>query len=101
MGGFAHGQGQDRSTFFTDQGAFSPRKCSDSAVSFMLKLKILKHWLVAQHGKFPSEFDEEPNFEAIHFNGIHGFAFLKNSREEWLSQYYWSSIEEVQDFATQ
>ena len=27
--------------------------------------------------------------------------FNRTVRYEWLSQYYWSSIEEVQDFATQ
>ncbi|MDO8263269.1 MAG: hypothetical protein Q7T21_08580, partial [Gallionella sp.] len=51
-------------TFLTDQGAFSPRSCSYSAVSFILILIALKNWIVPQRAKNHSEINEEPFFIA-------------------------------------
>ncbi|MDO8248520.1 MAG: hypothetical protein Q7T78_02220, partial [Rhodoferax sp.] len=60
-------------TFLTDQGAFSPRSCSYSAVSFILILIALKNWIVPQRAKNHSEINEEP-FTEDRPPGVFGYA---------------------------
>jgi hypothetical protein len=58
-------QNQERSTFLTDPGAFSPRSCSYRGAYFVFELKILIHRIVPPHGENYSEIDEEPLSETV------------------------------------